>query len=117
MSVIGKDRIRFDRFDSGLELFYRHNLILNFQEVLIASEARRFWLGCSNGGNLCGQQHAKSRAEMLWSKRLRQKRRRAGRQTVRQQFDVLLCGNQQDRSEEHTSELQSRRDLVCRLLL
>src|SRR5690349_23469634 len=26
-------------------------------------------------------------------------------------------GSQQDRSEEHTSELQSRRDLVCRLLL
>src|SRR5204862_2882188 len=30
----------------------------------------------------------------------------------------LPCGTQkQDRSEEHTSELQSRRDLVCRLLL
>src|SRR5690349_23885564 len=26
-------------------------------------------------------------------------------------------GPQQQRSEEHTSELQSRRDLVCRLLL
>src|SRR5271155_1078509 len=28
-----------------------------------------------------------------------------------------LCGPAQIRSEEHTSELQSRRDLVCRLLL
>src|SRR5690349_22477640 len=27
------------------------------------------------------------------------------------------CGGGVDRSEEHTSELQSRRDLVCRLLL
>src|SRR5204863_8932589 len=29
----------------------------------------------------------------------------------------LLCGLYPLRSEEHTSELQSRRDLVCRLLL
>src|SRR5207249_7250688 len=28
-----------------------------------------------------------------------------------------ICGLQQTRSEEHTSELQSRFDLVCRLLL
>src|SRR5947199_3709745 len=82
MSVIGKDRIRFYQFDSGLELFYRHSLILNFQEVLIASEARRFWLGCSNGGSLGGQQHAESCAEAIWSKRLRQKRCGSGRQTV-----------------------------------
>src|SRR6267378_1221321 len=27
------------------------------------------------------------------------------------------CCSKSDRSEEHTSELQSRRDLVCRLLL
>src|SRR5690349_22199891 len=27
------------------------------------------------------------------------------------------CWSRRDRSEEHTSELQSRRDLVCRLLL
>src|SRR5438874_7740856 len=27
------------------------------------------------------------------------------------------CQRNQERSEEHTSELQSRRDLVCRLLL
>src|SRR6267378_2941965 len=33
-----------------------------------------------------------------------------------QQRDRLLHGHS-DRSEEHTSELQSRRDLVCRLLL
>src|SRR5579871_1076359 len=30
---------------------------------------------------------------------------------------LLLLDGQQFRSEEHTSELQSRRDLVCRLLL
>src|SRR5690349_15148055 len=30
---------------------------------------------------------------------------------------VLLYDRRQKRSEEHTSELQSRRDLVCRLLL
>src|SRR5690349_23735540 len=29
-------------------------------------------------------------------------------------FPIAYCGG---RSEEHTSELQSRRDLVCRLLL
>src|SRR5438874_11271098 len=31
--------------------------------------------------------------------------------------ELLEFGVVQDRSEEHTSELQSRRDLVCRLLL
>src|SRR2546428_13928697 len=29
----------------------------------------------------------------------------------------LVLGRERDRSEEHTSELQSRSDLVCRLLL
>src|SRR5207249_10243451 len=31
--------------------------------------------------------------------------------------DAEIGGHQHDRSEEHTSELQSRFDLVCRLLL
>src|SRR5947209_9852272 len=31
--------------------------------------------------------------------------------------DFLRRGNRQERSEEHTSELQSRQYLVCRLLL
>src|SRR5206468_5826559 len=31
--------------------------------------------------------------------------------------DTLIGGHGNDRSEEHTSELQSRSDLVCRLLL
>src|SRR5438874_7600520 len=31
--------------------------------------------------------------------------------------DCMVCHTSPDRSEEHTSELQSRRDLVCRLLL
>src|SRR5690606_1242172 len=30
---------------------------------------------------------------------------------------LLLCGGRLERSEEHTSELQSRENLVCRLLL
>src|SRR5438874_7429403 len=30
---------------------------------------------------------------------------------------TALMGSARNRSEEHTSELQSRRDLVCRLLL
>src|SRR3712207_8617025 len=32
-------------------------------------------------------------------------------------FGVLFSHNKKDRSEEHTSELQSRQYLVCRLLL
>src|SRR5204863_8853907 len=43
----------------------------------------------------------------LWS--IRMKRRSSGRKTRSAWCD--------ERSEEHTSELQSRRDLVCRLLL
>src|SRR5690349_22931518 len=39
---------------------------------------------------------------------------RARRRRQRRQLDV---GGPRERSEEHTSELQSRRDLVCRLLL
>src|SRR5438270_5451953 len=35
-----------------------------------------------------------------------------------QRVDVLIAGNRHpDRSEEHTSELQSQSNLVCRLLL
>src|SRR5690606_41654078 len=32
-------------------------------------------------------------------------------------IDVIYLGGEQARSEEHTSELQSRENLVCRLLL
>src|SRR5690349_22556365 len=32
-------------------------------------------------------------------------------------WETWMEGDQRGRSEEHTSELQSRRDLVCRLLL
>src|SRR2546422_5469437 len=32
-------------------------------------------------------------------------------------FRLVLCNTDNDRSEEHTSELQSRLHLVCRLLL
>src|SRR3712207_6980715 len=34
-----------------------------------------------------------------------------------QRFQVLVYPDMKDRSEEHTSELQSRQYLVCRLLL
>src|SRR2546421_3910636 len=40
----------------------------------------------------------------------------AGR-PVRVGYRVVLAGAPRARSEEHTSELQSRSDLVCRLLL
>src|SRR5438874_5782601 len=36
---------------------------------------------------------------------------------LRQEPCEVLVAERADRSEEHTSELQSRRDLVCRLLL
>src|SRR5438874_6954962 len=36
---------------------------------------------------------------------------------ARQMASVPSMTGSEDRSEEHTSELQSRRDLVCRLLL
>src|SRR5438874_3356360 len=41
------------------------------------------------------------------------------REELRQMMDALLQDDslRLERSEEHTSELQSRRDLVCRLLL
>src|SRR2546422_7402169 len=38
-------------------------------------------------------------------------------QKVEPEAGVALCGNASGRSEEHTSELQSRLHLVCRLLL
>src|SRR5438874_10456459 len=38
----------------------------------------------------------------------------AGQRVIQQ---TMLCDAVTARSEEHTSELQSRRDLVCRLLL
>src|SRR5690349_23954237 len=41
-------------------------------------------------------------------------RRRAGGNVTRER---RVIHDVEDRSEEHTSELQSRRDLVCRLLL
>src|SRR5205823_8062680 len=40
-----------------------------------------------------------------------------GHQVARSQFAHLPCANEIDRSEEHTSELQSLAYLVCRLLL
>src|SRR5699024_12451621 len=47
-------------------------------------------------------------------------RRRSCRRRSRRWFEVLMVNgniNGRNRSEEHTSELQSRFDLVCRLLL
>src|SRR5438874_10008315 len=43
-----------------------------------------------------------------------------GQREIRRRISVGqhdACGAHHERSEEHTSELQSRRDLVCRLLL
>src|SRR5690606_9480727 len=39
------------------------------------------------------------------------------RQLQREQVMLIICSTHGDRSEEHTSELQSRENLVCRLLL
>src|SRR2546421_8346828 len=48
----------------------------------------------------------------------RRRRRHAHAAKARQQLEPpLLTPRGEDRSEEHTSELQSRSDLVCRLLL
>src|SRR2546428_7983623 len=46
-----------------------------------------------------------------------QARRRAAEADVVVVNHHLLASDLDDRSEEHTSELQSRSDLVCRLLL
>src|SRR2546427_5861361 len=43
--------------------------------------------------------------------------RRVGRQIHRRQIDDQCVVRRVDRSEEHTSELQSQSNLVCRLLL
>src|SRR5690349_22293659 len=48
--------------------------------------------------------------------RARERPRDVARQERRQRVDHRR-EDDDDRSEEHTSELQSRRDLVCRLLL
>src|SRR5690349_23981501 len=53
------------------------------------------------------------RSEVLHSKFLRQ----ALDRVAELQRAVLVPRQRDRRSEEHTSELQSRRDLVCRLLL
>src|SRR3712207_7739197 len=49
--------------------------------------------------------------------RLRDQRIRRRRNKTMPVFDDLLCRYAHRRSEEHTSELQSRQYLVCRLLL
>src|SRR5690349_24037837 len=68
--------------------------------------------GCLNSARYGIAWGALGAAEFCWQ---------AARQYTidRKQFGRPLASNQliQKRSEEHTSELQSRRDLVCRLLL
>src|SRR5690349_22523775 len=46
-----------------------------------------------------------------------ERQRRVGVGARHQAFASTFTGSPFTRSEEHTSELQSRRDLVCRLLL
>src|SRR5204863_6769581 len=75
-----------------------------------------------------GPARERAGAAVLRSRRLAARRRREGRGTARSLAarGPLPIGNGDrtgvmcridTRSEEHTSELQSRRDLVCRLLL
>src|SRR3989442_2712200 len=47
----------------------------------------------------------------------RQRGRRDAKQMLNQQDAAQIVADQPQRSEEHTSELQSRPHLVCRLLL
>src|SRR5438874_7743659 len=49
----------------------------------------------------------------FWSQLVRETMRRR----ENNEFDFRVAKDGNERSEEHTSELQSRRDLVCRLLL
>src|SRR2546426_6130752 len=57
--------------------------------------------------------HARLVAEMLKGRSLEQEA-----EGIAAQLEALeLCGNTLGRSEEHTSELQSPCNLVCRLLL
>src|SRR3712207_7654765 len=60
------------------------------------------------------QQRARREAEML---RERRKQQRPEREAERAPRDVHGHRKPWSRSEEHTSELQSRQYLVCRLLL
>src|SRR3712207_8769567 len=72
-------------------------------------------LACGRHAELVGELEELCRAhplrERLWAQRMLALYR-CGRQA-----DALAAGQQLRRSEEHTSELQSRQYLVCRLLL
>src|SRR5204862_7890759 len=81
------------------------------------------WLAATAAGRLrqlARYQHADAQMAQ------RQQRNRAKRKSKRTPAEKILIspgdpeavlGRDKERSEEHTSELQSRRDLVCRLLL
>src|SRR5690349_22218689 len=77
-----------------------------------------------NGGKECGQlttregrssKRGRPRAACTAAVAILASRRTSGKHSVRSYPRPPLLGA--PRSEEHTSELQSRRDLVCRLLL
>src|SRR2546422_6538583 len=59
------------------------------------------------------RQDLRGEGERIPSEHALCKRFKVSRPTIRQALDVLV----EERSEEHTSELQSRLHLVCRLLL
>src|SRR5690349_22340430 len=71
----------------------------------------RHWIAAGIGDAAGKDGHERGRATA--------KRRRGFRDALERQHgrDVDLHAGLSQRSEEHTSELQSRRDLVCRLLL
>src|SRR3712207_8641540 len=78
---------------------------LSLHDALPICRGRRSWAGKIAGGSLSLPAGCRGRRRVGRPSRLR--RRRIG----------WLWGRRRLRSEEHTSELQSRQYLVCRLLL
>src|SRR5436309_8244999 len=76
---------------------------------------RSFRLHGAHRGAGRGRRDPRSARDLGEQGGLRRHRRQAGR-PVRREFRTVRA-RIEDRSEEHTSELQSRENLVCRLLL
>src|ERR1035438_4835660 len=76
------------------------------------------WRLCSCWGLLPGQYHARV-AQETFSRRLIESQEAERKRIAAELHDSLgqNLASQMTRSEEHTSELQSLRHLVCRLLL
>src|SRR6266851_3332638 len=74
------------------------------------------------GGQVLAVQHARQDRTLIGARHLEQHlaagvERRQGQRHPRHEWLDMCLGDADHRSEEHTSELQSHHDLVCRLLL